>query len=78
MCARHPHSAARYSHLRHVRLIHDAAIGFADPTGQLDPVDCFAEVFLKTLAEQLLSHALIRIEVCKNSTCFQNKIKGIW
>ena len=27
------------------------------------------------LVEQLLSHALIRIEICKKSTCLQNKNK---
>ena len=51
LCAHHLYFAARYSHLRRVRRIHDAAISFADPTGQLDPVDCFAEVLLKTLVE---------------------------
>ena len=64
LCAHHLYFAARYSHLRRVKLIHDAAISFADPTGQLDLVDFFAEVLRKTIVEQLLSHVLIRIKFC--------------
>ena len=78
MCVHHLYFTARYSHLRHVRRIHNAAISCADPAGQLDPVDWLVKVVLKMLVEQLLPHALIGIEICKKSTCLQNKIKGVW